>query len=83
VFGTLIFGARETLDMPSPGELRPARFSAVVHDPVWEGVYAPIANVVSATAARLNGLQFLTIRAYLTLVFLVLILLLIGIAIWR
>jgi formate hydrogenlyase subunit 3/multisubunit Na+/H+ antiporter MnhD subunit len=83
VFGTLLFGVREQVDMPSPGELRPARHLAVIHDPIWEGLYAPVAGLVGAAAGRLNRLQFLTIRLYLTLVFLALIILLLGLALWR
>jgi len=38
--------------------------------------------VIGTAADKLNGLQFLTIRRYLSLVFLALVLLLLGIAIW-
>ena len=82
VFGTLVFAAREQLDMPAPMDSRPARFEAVVHDPVWESLYAPIAGAVAFAAERLNKLQFLTIRLYLTLVFLALIGLLLTLALW-
>ena len=83
VFGTLLLGAREEVDMPAPGELRAARLTAIVHDPIWEGLYAPVAGLVGAAADRLNRLQFLTIRLYLSLVFLALIALLLGLALWR
>jgi hydrogenase-4 component B len=83
VFGTVLFGAREHVEMPPPGDLRPARYEAIVHDPIWEGLYAPIAAAVGFAATRLNRLQFLTIRLYLTLVFLALIGLLLVLAIWR
>ena len=59
-----------------------ARFSAIVHDPIWEGIYLPIAGAVDIVAGRLNRLQFLTIRLYLTLVFLALVILLLVLAIW-
>ena len=83
VFGTTLFAAREAVDMPAPGEMRPARYAVVVHDPIWEGLYAPIASAVGFAATRLNRLQFLTIRAYLALVFLALIGLLAALALWR
>ena len=83
VFGTLAFRARETVDMPAPGDLRPAQFRLRLQDLAWDGIYAPVAGAVGLAADRLNHLQFLTIRSYLTLVFLALILLLLVLAIWR
>ena len=41
------------------------------------------AAAIEFAAARANGLQFLTIRRYLGLVFASLILLLVGLAIWN
>jgi hydrogenase-4 component B len=82
VFATLLLGARETVDMPGPGEMRPGRFEVVIGDPIWEGFYAPVAGLVSYAADRLNRLQFLTIRFYLSLVFLALIGLLLALALW-
>jgi formate hydrogenlyase subunit 3/multisubunit Na+/H+ antiporter MnhD subunit len=83
VFGVTLFLARETVDMPGPGDLSPARFTLVIHDIVWDSLYAPLAGAVSYAADRLNRLQFLTIRQYLTLVFAALILLLVLLTIWR
>ena len=40
-------------------------------------------RTVGAVATRLNRLQFLTIRSYLTLVFCTLIALLVVVALWR
>jgi formate hydrogenlyase subunit 3/multisubunit Na+/H+ antiporter MnhD subunit len=82
VFGRFAFAVREEVDMPAPGDLRPAHFRAVVHDRVWDALYAPIAGAVDRVAARLNHLQFLTIRVYLSLVFLALVGLLVVLAIW-
>jgi formate hydrogenlyase subunit 3/multisubunit Na+/H+ antiporter MnhD subunit len=82
VFGTLVFQAREHVEMPPPGSLQPARLTVVVRDLVWDGIYAPIAGIVGFAADRLNILQFLTIRRYLTLVFLALVTLLLVLAIW-
>ena len=80
VFGGFAFGARETLDMPAPGEMRAARLSVRIGDPVWETLYAPAARLVLAVAGRLNVLQFLTIRQYLSVVFGALVLLLLILA---
>jgi formate hydrogenlyase subunit 3/multisubunit Na+/H+ antiporter MnhD subunit len=83
VYGTLVFRAREEVDMPQPGELRPAWLQVHLKDLVWDGLYLPVAGAVGSAADRLNHLQFLTIRSYLSLVFLALIFLLLVLAVWR
>jgi hydrogenase-4 component B len=82
VFGTLVFHARDHVEMPAPGDIRPARLRIELHDLVWEGMYQPIAGAVGFSADRLNRLQFLTIRRYLSLVFATLVTLLLVLAIW-
>jgi hydrogenase-4 component B len=82
VFGTLVFRAREHVEMPPPGDLRPARLRTELHDPVWDGLYAPLAAAVAFAGERLNHLQFLTIRRYLTLVFAALVVLLTVVGLW-
>jgi formate hydrogenlyase subunit 3/multisubunit Na+/H+ antiporter MnhD subunit len=82
VFGTTVFQARERVDMPPPGDARPARLLVSLRDLVWEGIYAPIARAVSVTGERLNHLQFLTIRQYLSLVFVALVGLLLVVSAW-
>ena len=82
VFGGFVFAARDLVDMPSPGDPRPAHFTAIVRDRIWEVFYAPIETGVNVVADRLNRLQFLTIRVYLGLVFLALVGLLLVLAIW-
>jgi hydrogenase-4 component B len=83
VFGPFVFRTRETVDMPRPGELRPARHAVVVRDLIWDGLYLGIVRAVGSAADRLNRLQFLTIRRYLTLVFAALIALLIVLVLWQ
>ncbi len=82
VFGTLVFRARERVEMPPPGAARPARLTVELRDLVWEGLYAPVAGAVGFAAERLNRLQFLTIRRYLSLVFGALVALLLALALW-
>ena len=82
VFGTFVFQARESVDMPMPGDTRPARLTLQLRDPVWDYLYAPIAAGIGASADRLNRLQFLTIRQFLTLVFSALVILLLVLAVW-
>jgi NADH:ubiquinone oxidoreductase subunit 5 (subunit L)/multisubunit Na+/H+ antiporter MnhA subunit len=83
VFGTVVFRARERVDMPAPGDQRAARLTVELRDLAWEIFYLPIARAVAFTAERLNHLQFLTIRRYLTMVFLALVILLVVLALWR
>jgi hydrogenase-4 component B len=83
VFGKVVFGVYEHVDMPRPGETRAGHFAVRVIDPAWRWGYGPLARGVAAASLRLNHLQFLTIRRYLTLVFCALILLLIVVAAWR
>jgi NADH:ubiquinone oxidoreductase subunit 5 (subunit L)/multisubunit Na+/H+ antiporter MnhA subunit len=82
VFGTMLFHARDHVTMPPPGDVRPARLRIELHDLVWRGIYAPISDAVGFLSARLNRLQFLTIRRYLSLVFATLVTLLLVLAIW-
>ena len=53
-----------------------------LRDLVWDTLYAPIAAAVALAADRLNHLQFLTIRRYLSLVFVALVGLLLVLALW-
>ena len=82
VFGTIIFLAREEVTLPPPGNVQAARFKVRMRDLVWETLYQPIAGIVNRTADLFNRYQFLTIRQYLGLVFLLLVLLLLVLAIW-
>ncbi|HZR72412.1 hydrogenase 4 subunit B [Bradyrhizobium sp.] len=82
VFGTMAFNAKDQVEMPAPGDTRPARLRIELHDLVWETMYAPIAGAISRSSERLNRLQFLTIRQYLSLVFVTLVALLLVLAIW-
>jgi hydrogenase-4 component B len=82
VFGTLVFHARDHVEMPAPGDIRPARLRIELHDPIWEKMYEPLAGAVGASSEWLNRLQFLTIRRYLSLVFATLVTLLLVLAIW-
>jgi NADH:ubiquinone oxidoreductase subunit 5 (subunit L)/multisubunit Na+/H+ antiporter MnhA subunit len=82
VFGTVVFRARDSVEMPPPGSMRAARFDSGIHDLIWDTLYAPAIGSVAHAAEKLNRLQFLTIRRYLSLVFLALILLLLVLALW-
>ncbi|HMK80481.1 MAG TPA: hydrogenase 4 subunit B [Xanthobacteraceae bacterium] len=77
-----MFGASERVEMPRPGDPRPARLTVTVRDWIWETLYQPVASVVAGAADLLNYLQFLTIRKYLSLVFVALVLLLLRVSLW-
>ena len=81
VFGA-VFRAREYVVMPPPGDASPARLTVTLHDVVWDTLFAPLAGWVSFAAEKLNYLQFLTIRQYLSLVFVALVVLLLVLSIW-
>jgi hypothetical protein len=83
VFGTHVFAAREQVEMPPPGDMRPAKLHVRLRDQIWERLYEPFASGVDFAARRLNMLQFLTIRRYLTLVFFSLVSLLVVLVLWR
>ncbi|MEZ5889775.1 MAG: hydrogenase 4 subunit B [Xanthobacteraceae bacterium] len=83
VFGASVFQVIEHVDMPQPGDMRAGHFQVRVRDPAWRFAYGPLARTVSRSAQRLNQLQFLTVRSYLTLVFSALIALLLVVAAWR
>jgi hydrogenase-4 component B len=83
VFGTVIFRAREDVDMPAPGDSRAARLHVELRDLLWETLYLPAAALVGFAAEKLNRVQFMTIRGYLTLVFAALVVLLAILAIWQ
>jgi hydrogenase-4 component B len=82
VFGSVVFRAREAVEMPRPGDLQPARLTVVLRDPIWESLYLPVAAGIGFAAERLNHLQFLTIRQFLSLVFAALVILLLVLALW-
>ncbi|MDQ0394399.1 hydrogenase 4 subunit B [Labrys monachus] len=76
------FRASEEVDMPAPGSTVPARLTVTMHDLAWEWLYVPITDAVDYAIERLNYLQFLTIRSYLSLVFVYLVALLLALTLW-
>jgi formate hydrogenlyase subunit 3/multisubunit Na+/H+ antiporter MnhD subunit len=83
VFGSVLFQASETVDMPPPGDNRPASIVRRISDPIWDTLYAPLGRGVSWVAEHANVLQFLTIRKYLGFVFAVLVVLLLALTLWQ
>ena len=83
VFGSVVFRAREEVRIAPPGSLEAAQMHVQLRDVLWDTLYAPIIGLVGFVADRLNKVQFLTIRAYLTLVFGALVVLLMVLAVWQ
>jgi hypothetical protein len=82
VFGTIVFRARERVEMPAPGDMSPARLTVDLQDVVWSALYTPVASAVGFASSRLDNLQFLTIRQFLSLAFGALVILLGALAVW-
>jgi hypothetical protein len=82
VFGTMVFRASEQVEIPPPGDTAPAQLKLELSDPIWDRLYAPLVVGIGFAADRLNRVQFLTIRQFLSLVFGALIILLLVLAIW-
>lgn len=78
--GSALFSTREIVDMPEPGDIRPAKFQLKTHDPAWTFIFDPLVRIVDVLARRMNVLQFLSIRRYLTLMFFALLILLVIVA---
>jgi hydrogenase-4 component B len=79
-FGASLFRARETLEMPEPGDTAPARFTLRVVDPAWDWGVEPVRRAVDLVTQWLNASQFLSIRRYLTWMFAALVALLLVVA---
>jgi hydrogenase-4 component B len=83
VFGTVLFRSSETVDMPPPGDSRPASIVRRISDPIWDFLYVPVGRGVLWVADHANFLQFLTIRRYLGFVFAALVVLLMALTLWQ
>lgn len=83
VLGTILLRAREEVLMPPPGDMSPARHMVHVKDLIWDGIYEQVSWAINTIATRMNRLQFLTIRRYLSLVMMSLVLLLLALTIWN
>ena len=83
VFGGFAFDAREEVHVPAPGQTHPAQLHVSMRDRVWDVLYAPIEGAVGFAADRLNRVQSWTIRAYLTMVFSSVVLLLMVLSVWH
>jgi hypothetical protein len=82
IYASSMMSAREDISMPSPGDSQAARFHLTLRDHIWEKGYLAPTRCVQHIARRLDGLQMLSIRRYLVLMFAALVALLIVTAVW-
>lgn len=71
--GTMLLGARETVDMPAPGDVRAAVLAVSMRDPAEALLFAPLGRWRDRGSALADGMQFLTIRRILQVMFTVLV----------
>ena len=83
MFGAVVFRAHETVTMPPPGDIAPARIekTSATRSGIRSTRRSPAQS--AARAEMLNHLQFLTIRRYLGFVFAALVVLLLTLALWQ
>ncbi|PWC39232.1 oxidoreductase [Azospirillum sp. TSO35-2] len=82
-FGGTLLNAHDRVSMPEPGDTRPARLTVNWRDPAWTFLFTPVGTALDWLTERVNVLQFLTIRRYLTLMFAALVVVLILVAVVR
>ena len=81
VFATSLFGAREKIDMPAPGDMRPAQLQVAMRDPIWDMFYVAPAALVAWITEKIDVVQTFGIRRHLSIMFGMLVLLLSVVAV--
>ena len=79
--GAAILGAREQVDMPAPGDRRPASLAVSLHDPAATLLFARLGDWRDTLSGLADRMQFLTIRRTLSVMFAVLVLFLALVAV--
>jgi formate hydrogenlyase subunit 3/multisubunit Na+/H+ antiporter MnhD subunit len=69
MLGESLLAARERVEMPEPGDSRPARLEAGHRDPAFPLLLAPLSRAREAVTERVERLRDLTIRRCLSLSF--------------
>lgn len=73
IFGSVAFAVHEHVDMPEPGDTRPAGLTVRSRDLAWDKLFTPVETSMSRLSDRIDILRGLTIRKHLTLMFVALI----------
>jgi formate hydrogenlyase subunit 3/multisubunit Na+/H+ antiporter MnhD subunit len=79
--GAALLAARETVEIPPPGDTSPARHALTRTDPAAAWLFAPAAALRHRLSGLADSLQFLTIRRALMVVFVALVLFLALVAV--
>jgi hypothetical protein len=69
ILGTSLLAARETVDLPPPGDTAPARYAATQADPFATHLFARVAAWRDRLSGYADAMQFLTIRRTLMVMF--------------
>ena len=80
MLGTTLLAARETVDMPLPGDTRPATITVSLDDPAEAWLLGPIGRLRSFFSGLTDRVHFMTVRQALTLMVALLVGLLLFIA---
>ena len=78
--GASLMAARETVDMPDPGDVRPASLTVTLADPAAVYLFAPFSRLRDRLAEYADRMQLLTIRSTLAVMFVALLVFLAAIA---
>ena len=78
--GASLMAARETVDMPDPGDVRPASLTVTLADPAAAYLFAPFGRLRDRLAEYADRMQLLTIRSTLAVMFVALLVFLAAIA---
>jgi hypothetical protein len=65
VLGGVLLGARDSLDMPPPGDTRPAIYAVRMEDPSVAFLFRPMASCRAWLSNQADRMQFLTVRQIL------------------
>jgi hypothetical protein len=69
MLGGAVFAARERVDMPEPGDVRPGRYAATFIDPSDRLLLRPLRRLRDGATARTEALRSFTVRRSLSLSF--------------
>ena len=80
VLGGPILAAQDSVERPFPGETAPARVTVAMRDPADAWLLSPLGRLGAAASRSLDGLQSLTVRRALAVMFVTLVLFLAVVA---
>jgi hypothetical protein len=81
MLGGAILHARERVDMPEPGETRPARLNVTSRDPAQAWLFDPVGRLRHRISVLADRMRVLTVRRTLSVMFTALVLFLICIGV--